>query len=199
MLPAKRLVLSFFMFVLFYGLLAAPWPGLQACYSAASRAVNNALFGRFGSKGIVRFDPRPSDRKHADTSVTIARRGRDEGIIMPHSPRLRGYLPTAALIALIATTPVSWSRRWRALIWGLLWVNGFILLKVVIALLHVFDGTDPWCLYALSPLFSRVLYGTYEVIVRSGSMSFIVSILIWLLVMFRRSDWEGALRKSARH
>ena len=198
MLRTRRLVGSFCLFVLLFGLLTVPWPGVQACYSTAYRAVANALFGSFGSEGIVRFEPRPSDRKWADTSVMMARRGSSEGIAIPHSPRLRGYLPTAELIALILATPVPWSRRWRALMWGLLWVHGYILLKLVIALLHAYDGTDPWCLYALGPFWSKVLYGTYEVLVRSGTTPFLVPIFLWLAVTFRRSDWEGALREGTR-
>ncbi len=199
MLRTRRLVGSICLFVLVYGLLTAPWPGVQACYSTAYRAVANSLFGSFGSEGIVRFELRPSQGKWADTSVTIARRGSSEGIVIPHSPRLRGYLPTVELIALILATRVPWSRRWRALMWGLVWVHGYILLKLVIALLHAYDGTDPWCLYALGPFSSKVLHGTYEVFVRSGTTPFLVPVFLWLLVTFRSSDWEQALRTSTRH
>ncbi|MGD2109138.1 MAG: hypothetical protein PVI86_07075 [Phycisphaerae bacterium] len=193
MAPTKRIVHCVALFILLYALLSAPWPGVQEGYSAAYRAVGNAVFGSFGSEGVVRFEPRTASYRWADTSVTIARRGSQQGLEIPEDPRLQGYLPTVATLALIAATPIPWSRRWRTLVWGFLWINGFVLLRLLIALLHLYDGTEPWCLYALSPLFSEVLYGTYELLVRSGTTSFLVPALIWLLVTFRRRDWERML------
>jgi len=194
----NKLIRSVCVFLVVYALLAMPWPGVQACYSAVYRGVCNTVFGRFGADGLVRFDRKVTDGKRSDTTITIARIGSKEGLVIPHKPRLTGYLPTVELIALILATPLPWPRRWRALAWGLVWVNAFVLARVCITLAHVFDGDNPWSLYSLSEFWSDVLYGAYELLASSGATSFLIPIFIWLIVTFRRSDWETFASRAVK-
>ena len=198
MLKTKRVVRFFCLLALFYGLLDAPWPGLQERYSAAYRAAGNYLFGSFGSDGVVRFQPRPSGQVRVDTDVILARRDSNMGRAVTQTPRRLGYLPTAEVIALIVATPIPWARRCWALLWGLILVHAFIVLRMAITLLHHFEGDVPCSLYELSPFWSETLYGAYEIIVRSPDPSFLVPVFIWAVVSFRRNDWEALVRGWGR-
>ena len=109
---------------------------------------------------------------------------------MPHSARLTGYLPTAEVIALILALPIPWSRRWKALFWGLVLVNGFVVLRLEITLLYWFSGDRPFALYSPGPFWSEVLVGAREVVVVSPMLTFAVPVFIWILVTFRRGDLE---------
>lgn len=193
MLPTNRLIRFFCIIALLYGLLMVPWPGLRETYSVAYRAAGNLIFGTFGSDGFVRFQARPSAGNRCDTEIIMVRRNVEIANALSHDPHRQAYLPTATIIALILATPLPWVRRLTALLWGLAGIHAFIVLRMAITLLHRFDGHDPWCLYALTPLLGKVLYGAYEIIVRSGTSSFLIPVFLWILVCFRRADFQTAL------
>jgi len=110
-------------FLLVFVLLAAPWPGLHEGYAAVFCGAGNLLFGRFGSDGRVRFRPKPQADRKSDMELELRNRSNDAEYVIEGSARLQGYKPTAYVVALILASPVRWSRRFRAVLWGLLGVN----------------------------------------------------------------------------
>ena len=199
MWPRDRTVGFVLKLLLLYGLLAAPWPGVRGAYSVAYRAAANLVFGSFGG-GVVRFRASPSGREEMDAEIVIRNRRSPVAGTTPHNSRMTGYLPTAEVIALILATPIPWPRRWRALLWGVVLVHGFVALRLVITLLHWFSVEEPWALYDPSPFWGNVLSTLFEFAVLAPTCTFLVPALIWILVTFRRSDWativENAPRKS---
>ncbi len=194
MLPLKPILSFFLRLVLLYALLVAPWPGLRACYGSGYRTVMNALFGSFGSDGIVRFEALAGDVEQVDTEIIAGnRRTRARPISALHSTAVTGYLPTAEVVALIVATPIPWSRRWKSLLWGLLLVNGLVILRVAIALLYGFSGDHPIALYSPGPVWIAVLAGAHRVFATWINFSYVAPLFIWIVVTFRRSDWERLL------
>ena len=171
--------------VLFYGLLAAPWPGLQDAYSRLYRAVGNAFFGSFGSNGVVRFLPLETPEGLNDTEIVTRLRGSFVEGASPHSPRIAGYLPTVEVVALILAT---------SLLWGVALTHLFILVRTTIALLYWFRGGRPWALYEPGPFWSYIVSGMHEIVNVSPTASFLVPVFIWVLVAFGPDAWSARVK-----
>ncbi len=123
-----------------------------------------------------------------DTKIVVGARGCRQVGTIGHNSRMTGYLPTVEVIALILATTIPWRRRWRALLWGFVLVNGFIAMRLAITLLHLFSGQWPWALYAPGPFWGRILDGTYEVVGISPMLGFAAPVFIWIVATFRRED-----------
>jgi len=203
LIDAKGVIRFFCLFLLFYGLLIAPWPGLPAAYTKSYRAAAGFLFKSFGSKGVVRFHQQTDDK--SKIKILFYRRDRvyPDGQMIPlgsigHSSRLGGYIPTAFTFALIMATPISWRRRGRALFWGMILIHVFLVSKLAIWVLYGFNH-EQISLLVLSPFWKRVLSLTVNVFLRNLTFRLIVSFFIWILVTFRRKDWPRILmQKNAR-
>lgn len=192
-------------FLIVFVLLMAPWPGVAAWYGEAFRLGNQIAFPSFGSTRVVRFldlhslQPgdippgveAPSATHVLDTLVEL--RSRDDpghlGYLRTGSWQM-GYRPTAFLIALVLATPLPWKRRGRALAWGLLVINLFVLARVGLTLLMGFSGESGVALIALSPWMRSGLEFVANFIVLEFEGDLIIPAVIWFVVTFRRGDWE---------
>ncbi len=185
-----KLIGGFFgRFLAVFVLLMIPWPGVGEAYGAFFRAGGNLLFSSFGTGGLVRFLPlEESDGVHdhvvhaenLQTGMAVGVRGRS---------RITGYQPTAYVIALIVATPLPWSRRLKALAWGLLLVNAYVAVRMLLLLLVTFSS-DALGLFSPGAVMRTVLGFSEWVVVRSFGGSFVVPLGIWALAMFRRGDWS---------
>lgn len=194
--PLRTVALFFARLIAIYALLAAPWPGLARAYASAYHAVGNAWFGGFGGDGIVRFAPAPAGDGASDTVLTIGNRVTGAEGTSPHSARITGYLPTIETIALILATPLPWARRGRALIWGLVICHVLIWLRLQVVVLHFFTGPEPWALYQPWGWVDWLLAKATRIGVVSPTPSFILPVLVWLGVTFRRGDLEEILAQE---
>ena len=200
MFSRKRIALFVVLSLGYYGLLTlVPWPGLREAYAGFYRAAGNLIFGSFGSEGMVRFEPLSSGPRVTDTDIIIRKRhppvdgsphlqGR-----VNHSSWLIGYLPLAECSALILATPIPWQRRWKALLWGLILVNVFVVVRIWIVLLYWFGIDAPWALYDPSLFWGQVVSGLRAWLVKGPTCSFVIPALIWMLVCFRPSDFKAAI------
>ena len=180
--------------LLFYLLLAvAPRAGLREIYASAFRAGAGALFGSFGPRGLVRFEPPEATSLTQDTKVTF--KNRQTGMVQSIgcSAWLMGYLPFAAFLALMLATPIPWSRRWKTLLWGVFWIHLFVVFRIFLLVVFGFCNPPPVGLFAPSPFWAKIISTTTDVIGVSPVTSFVAPILIWILVAFRREDWARIL------
>ena len=196
MWPRSGIKAFVFRLLLFYGLLLIPWPGLNDAYAAVFRGAGNGLFASFGAHRAVRFKPVSEKPSKWDTDVYLIQRGTSKAWTINHNSRYTGYLPVAALLALVFATPVPWSRRWRALLVGLVLVNAFVVLRVAISLVYGFRGLE---LFIFSPFWNRTLDLAYEAISVSVVAIFLVPAVIWILVTVRREDWATLFETTGKH
>ena len=194
MRPARVLGGFFLRFLVVFVLLMAPWPGVSEAYAAFFRAGGNFLFSKFGSDGRVRFLPLANPDEGRDTEVVLVNRRAGGEMRVVGGSRLQGYKPTAFVLALILATPVPWSRRWRAVVWGLVLVNAYVGLRVFAFLLAAFSGDSTVALFSPGPVCRAILDFFVWVLVVSFAGWLIVPLPIWALVTFRRSDWPTILR-----
>lgn len=176
--------------LLIYGMFCIPWPGVRQGYAAFYRSAANGLFGSFGAEGVVRFRPAQSEQGRFDSEIQVSKPGCPNLGVLQHDSILTGYLPMAETIALVLATPILWRRRWKALLYGVLLVNGFVALSVCITLLHLFSIEQPWALFKPGEFWSKVLARVSECVTVAPTCTFLVPVLIWILVTFRREDFS---------
>lgn len=192
MVPPRVILRSFGLFLLIYGLLIVPWPGVKSAYAMGVRATGRVLLSNFGGLGTVEFQ-RVEGAEPADPDIVMHLRDRENTTINQVSSNSRhlGYLPTVTLIALILATPAPWPRRRRALYWGLLLVTGFVFLRLALLLLDGFSEAHPF--FIARPYWRAVIWRA-STLVSLSSVWFMAPIVIWSLVSFRTADWiaDGA-------
>ena len=185
-------------FGLCYGLLAAPWPGLQNAYSAGFRILGGAVFRGFGPGGHVEFLPAAiAYEGGADTEIVTGADGVPVVGVNPVGSRLMFYLPLAETAALILAANVSWRRRGIALGSGLLLALGFVVLRLWVVLMVWFSDERPWAIYQIQPWARALLSHADEVLNTAPTATFLVPVLIWIVVVFRREDWDRIIGARA--
>jgi hypothetical protein len=200
-----RLVLRFAArFALVFCLLIAPWPGLEETYAKLFRTGCKWAFGKFGDKGIILFKPQQVARDSTlDTVVYIGNRemigadGKGKATTFSLSSRYTGYIPTILLGALILATPVPWRRRAWALVWGMLLINVYVGFKVLISILVNISANQWLDLFVLASFYDKAIRALHDIFVVYIGPSLTVAVCIWILVTFRREDWQKTLKEPA--
>ena len=200
-IQAKQVLRFFCLFIIIYGLLITPWPGLGAAYSKFYRTGVIFLFAEsFGSSGVVHF--RESGDVIYDLNICIYNRdradtdGNVEAVLEYQSSHYAGYMPTVFIISLIAASPICLRRRGWALLWGLILIHVFIAFKLAVIILNHFVNNALISLFVLNLFWKKVLSLAAPVLANSISLSFVVSVFIWVLVSFRREDWGRILMRG---
>ena len=178
--------------LLIYGALTLAWPLLKTPYSSFYRGIGNTFFAAFGSEVSAQFVPWTGEDEIKDTDVVLRNRSvQGTHARMPTSSRYDAYVPTCVVVALILASPIPWRRRLLALIWGLILVYAFLLFRLSMAIINTMS--DPGALQAfdLAPAVKAMI--AFFVLHIMGSLiasSYIVPVFIWLVVTFRRQDWD---------
>ena len=191
MMPAPSTALRFALrLLLVYGLLITPWSGLKSGYGSLFRASGNGLLKAFGFRGIVELGSPAQEHAAWDVEMHMRNPGKPQRWHGEYSSRGWGYLPTAAVVALIVATPLAWSRRWMALAAGLALVHIFIALRIAAAVLYGMYWGGAIRLSMVEAKAAEVVLHGFS---NSPVTTFVVPVVIWLLVTFRRSDLEAIL------
>ena len=190
MFQPKQLTWFFLKFLVVLVILMAPWPGLREGYAAGFRGGVNFVFGTFG-QGRVRLKPLSIPSPEHDTEILLENRVNRGMRTIACSSQLQGYHPTAFMIALVVASPIPWRRRWRVLVWGLVLINAYVGLRVLVFLLWEFSGEGGPAFIELGAVGRRLLEYLYWVFVQSFAGCFIVPVPLWFLLTFRRSDWTN--------
>ena len=172
--------------------LTAPWPGLPAAYAPVYRAGVNLLFARFGSSGAVEVRRSTRQDPDHDTELVLSNWRTGAEYVFAGSS-LKGYKPTAFVLALILATPIPWGRRWRAALWGMVCVTAYSALRMAVFLATAFSGDNSLALFAPGPVGKGALDYLSWVVVDSFTGWLILPLPIWALVCFRRKDRRAAV------
>ena len=197
MRPARTIIGFVLRVVVLYALLMVAWIVVGDAYAAGFRAGCGMLFGSFGSQWTIRYEPIPDASKYEDTEVLMknARTGVQGRKTV--SARYLGYVPTAMLIALVLSTPLPWSRRWRALLWGLLLINAIIPLREFLVLLETLSMEEGPGFFQLSAPAKAVLQVVTAAISRSTLSHFVIGVAVWIPTTFRKGDWDTLVGSDA--
>jgi hypothetical protein len=186
-------------FVMVFALLTAPWPGWPEVYARCLRNCATAIFGSFGSRGIVEFAPNPAGGNTVDTIIYVSNRERRGA--NPAEPkashefdsRIGAYYPTALVMALVLATRINWRRRFAAFGWGLVWVHVFIAFLLGLIIVSTICDRPSLGLFTVSPFWQKTVAFWYEIFIALLGGRFAAAVLIWILVTFKRDDWSNLL------
>ncbi|MEE9295748.1 MAG: hypothetical protein V3W34_12405 [Phycisphaerae bacterium] len=204
----RRHAIGFFVrLIVYYTILAWPWPAFEAGYGRLFAGIADGLLaqdprnpsrGLLGSDGLVRvyceYDKDPERDIHIVAGNRANKKFTDRNRT---SSRHLGYMPAAVLIALVLASPVRWRRRLWALLWGLVLVHAFVVVRFAFILLSIFHGDQPYALFRWDPPWDRVLEEAFIIIAEVPATIYVVPLLIWIAVTFRRKDWEAVAGRFA--
>ena len=203
-MPPRSIIAGFLArFILVYGLLILPWPGLKAAYGSYFRTLTRIAFTRGNGKRILRVEAAREGTTHAlDTRLTVVNRalldahGSGPAMVLELDMRAVAWLPMVLVGALILATPIPWRRRGWALVWGEVLTHGFVLFSLAVYIWNEADASTGLSLARFSPFWKSVMNGLEETLITQLGASFAVPVLIWILVTFRVFDGIDWIRDS---
>jgi hypothetical protein len=179
-----------------YALLMGLWLIWGAAYSRLYSAGANCLFGSLGSRALVYFSP---SLDADDVKVAFADRQRVDkhGRPIPlmriaHDVHYGVYIYVAFMIALIVATPIPLRRRAWAMFWGLIIIHAFMAARLALLIAQLLNSKQMGLL-VLSRFWQYLLLLGAQVFVINILPSFVVVIVLWALLSFRRRDWPGIM------
>jgi hypothetical protein len=195
----KRIAAFLCMSAVVYGLLMALWPIWGAIYSGLYSIGANHLLGSFGSRALVYFNPSGDEVKITFYDrQRVDRRGRPIPLMrIVHDVHYGVYIYVAFLIALIVATPIPRRRRAWALLWGLLAIHAFMAIRLTLLIIQLLSSKQIGLL-VLSRFWQYLLVLGAQVFVINILPSFVVVIVLWVLLSFRRKDWPGIMMPQGR-
>ena len=210
MLRSRQIAGFAFRFALLYALLIAPWPGLSEIYASFYQAaVQIAIISTDPERSVLVApagrSPGSDDRPTLDTHILTRMPGapRDSkagGLELIRSSRYSGYLPTILTLALILATPLPWRRRAAALCGGLLLVTLFVAIMPGFQTYYFFDRRENHLVFEYVPWLYpawKMLVHTLAQLSRWATPYYLVPILIWIFVAFRREEWMPVVEQLA--
>ncbi len=217
--PPKLLIRFFFLAALFFAVLMAPWPGLQRGYAALFRTGGDVLFSRtfwFWTQGRVRFLDLDAPDLVGQVNAVIpgqlppgvqpppATGVKDTLMVLMNtatpastgqlrtSSRYIAYVPMAMVVALILATPLPGSRRFRALVWGLVGIHAFVAIRLSLTLsAKGFAAEKIYALFQPGPSMSGMLTRLETLLSDDPTVSFVVPVFLWFVLAMR--PWRHTL------
>jgi hypothetical protein len=190
--PAVKFLLRF---LVIFGLLIAPWPGLNQAYSQYFQSLGQLVFNPTGeTKRMVVFSPASGQIPGMDTRLTLENAeladASGRGLVKSTEIDARsiGWVPTALTIALILATPIPWTRRLVALAGGIFLIHLFIFFSLQA---WIWNNSPDLSLLTLSKFEQRVVGELNYALMNQLGISFTVPVVIWTLVTFRRQDQDA--------
>jgi hypothetical protein len=166
--------------LLVYGALVLPGMLLRDAYSSGYRGAANVALYAAGLNDRAALRPLEEPDGTVDSQIVLFDRASGAFVRRSVTPWRQGFLPTAAVAALVLATKLPWRRRLKALAIGLIAINIFVALRLTMSLLSGMNGTAPWCIINLSPTAGSVLNTTEMVFVHTTTFAYVVAALVWL-------------------
>jgi hypothetical protein len=185
-LPVAMMLLRF---LAVYLLLTLPWPGWDSLYGQYFRTIARTAYPSNSRRELIFNTPGEKSARPLDTRVEIVNRTltRPDGTAptrdMEFDARGFSWQPTALLIALIIATPLPWSRRRRALLWGLPVLQASILILLGFC---IWNESADVALVTFNPFWKTVTGTLQDLILEQSGVA--LPAMVWLLVTFRRED-----------
>jgi len=176
--------------VVLFCLLQLSWPLLGRWYEEAFRGVASVLFERDSAEREVTF--RPHNSRAGDTRVEIVNR---KLMALDGSGPMReldfgvwslGWNPTTLFCALVLATPLTWSRRWRALVVG---AAGLQVLVLAVLAMSLWLESSFMGLVDLSPTWQGRVGTLKQALVDATRLA--APVLLWVMVIYRKPEDGG--------
>ena len=190
-MQALKTVSLFFLvaLVVYSAIVLIPWSGPREGYRSVFIATIHGVYGRFGAEGLVRCENRDIDAIE-DVNIYLGKRigTRIGEVPVAVSTARLGYAPLAFLIALVVATPIPWRRKWRSLVWGLILVEAFVVIRSGLLIAYWFGSPGPVRIYTPGVVSGWIIGRAYEFLAQAPGASFLVPTLVWAAVSWRADD-----------
>jgi len=191
----RVILISLLKFMILFGILIAPWPGLKESYGSYFRALGGAVFHHEEGKRILSFEPKLRTRGLAsmDSQIVLANRelldaqGHGPVRVLGIDSRSIGWIPTALTLSLILASPVPWKRKGISFIYGLLLIQIYILFVIAI---FIWNQSTLLQLLTFSPFLKTIADALEYTLVNQMGAGFTAAVAIWILVTFRLKDLD---------
>ena len=198
MLPLSPIRLFVCKFILFYFILAMPWPGLHTAYGHYFRALGRRFFEDTDTRELSFETVGGTERHSNNTRIVIVNRSlmHQDGSGPVRNLDLDEWgfwLESALLLALIGATPISWKRRAWAIFYGLMMIYVFLICFLGLC---IWNESAEIGLVTLTPFWKSFFNGVKEMGI--SQLSLAIPVLIWILVTFRRGDlfWKPVAKRA---
>lgn len=183
----RRLIVGFLVrLTIAYLALLAVYPLIRAPYIGSTCFTWNMLFCRFVRETSIRFEQIPND-KRTDMRMVLTQRGGEWQSTLPTNTQRLSYVPSIVLFSLVLASPFPWRRRLIALAWSV--PIAFVLASLRAALLIIRLGIDsPLKVFEPNPFWRSAYSSFVEIMVWLPTGMYLVPVIAWILLMFRRGD-----------
>ncbi len=186
----------FITLVLMYALFVVLWAGIGDWYASAFRSAGTSVFKDFGPSGIVLFQAQAEPTVLWDSDIVLGNHDTKKALPMSLGTRYRGYAPTSVLLSLIFASPLPWKRRLPAVAAALILLHLWIGFGLWLQIMAGYCGPSEIRMYELSPFVDKTLSYVSFVVSTSTVSQYAIPVFFWILVTFRRGDWELILSSS---
>ncbi len=189
------LISGFFLKALFYYLaFLGLWMLVGEGYASAYRAVGTKIFRNFPPHGRVLIKEKATPTHLLDSEYLL---GNDETravLTQSFSARYHGYSPMRLMLSLVLASPFSWRRRGWATLWGLVLIHAWIVFELGLMIFGGYTGDHAAAMYTFSPGINKGVEFITHVAADTIVPRYVVPCLVWILVTFRRGDWDNFVK-----
>lgn len=113
--------------------------------------------------------------------------------------RITGYAPTAVMLSLALATPILWRRRLWTLLWGMVLIHGFVVVRLTVILLHAGFAAPgkAYALFAPGPFMQDLLRRADVILADNPTFSYLVPVSFWILILFGFQAKDTLVRRRA--
>jgi hypothetical protein len=189
--PALRFLACF---AFWYAALLLSWPVTGPAYCATFRAIGTLVYGSNDRTKEITFEAFSQGYHSHYTRVVIVNPAKmkpdGSGPVrnLDLDTRYFGWMPLALLLALVLATPLPWKRRRRALLWGFVFQQAFVILALGYC---IWNESTEVGLVSLPEAGKEAAMAVKSMLV--GQLIVAVPVLIWILATFRRGDFQKIL------
>lgn len=191
-MTARSVAVFFGLFVLFFSAMMAIG-GLQRAYAAYYRGLGNFVFSEVGEGGRCQFVALEKPDARMDTEIRLNNTRTSTTAKMTSGSRFIGYVPTALVLSLVLASPVGLRQRAWAFLWGVVACNLYVVLRIGLGVVRRFTMNDDLAIWTPGFVANFTIEALFDIFVVSSIGGFVFPILIWVLVTFRRRDWDRLL------
>lgn len=189
----KTLIRSLLIFVVAYTVLLVPGTKIDRMYCTAICHLGNYLYQDFSRGGYVRLSPQ-DDKGKNDISLFLSRtdwqkEGQLTGVTTNKASDRIGYLITAFFIALSLATPLNWKRKTASLLFGLLIITAYVMLKLRIIILYSYTQV-PWFGLYQDEATKETITSCYHHFAAPATQGYAFVVIVWMALSIGRKEWQ---------
>jgi len=172
------------------------WNGVSDSYADTYRAVGTTIFRKFPPHGTVVIRAKIPPTPLLDSELRLGNDETKAVVTQAFSARYHGYAPIRLMLSLILASPFSWQRRFWAAVSGLLLIHAWILFELCLMIFDGYTGDHEAAMYTFRPSINATVAFITHVAADTIVPRYFVPCVAWILVTFRRGDWENFRKTS---